>query len=103
MVRPLKVGLHLPEIERVAPWTEIATMARLAEDVGFDSIWMPDHLLFRYPGQETKGPWECWSTLSAIAAITSRVEIGPLVLCTAFRNPALIAKMANMSKAVKSS
>ena len=94
MVRPLKVGLHLPEIERVARWSEIAEMARLAEDVGFDSIWMPDHLLFRYPGQETQGPWECWSTLSAVAAITTRVEIGPLVLCTAFRNPALIAKMA---------
>jgi probable F420-dependent oxidoreductase len=94
VVRPLKVGLHLPEIEREAPWTEIAAMARLAEDVGFDSIWMPDHLLFRYPGEPTRGPWECWSTLSAVAAITSRVEIGPLVLCTAFRNPGLIAKMA---------
>lgn len=94
MVRPLKVGLHLPEIERRAPWTEIVAMARLAEEVGFDSIWMPDHLLFRYPGNETKRPWECWSVLSAVAAITTRVEIGPLVLCTAFRNPGLIAKMA---------
>jgi len=94
VVRPLKVGLHLPEIEREAPWREIAAMARLAEDVGFDSIWMPDHLLMRYPGEPAQAPWECWSILSAIAAITSRVEMGPLVLCTAFRNPALIAKMA---------
>lgn len=95
MARPLKVGLHLPEVERVAPWREIAAMARLAEDVGFDSIWMPDHLLFRHEGEAPKGPWECWSTLSAVAAITTRVEIGPLVLCTNFREPGMIAKMAS--------
>ncbi|MBN9374768.1 MAG: LLM class flavin-dependent oxidoreductase, partial [Cellulomonas sp.] len=95
VARPLKVGLHLPEVARVAPWRDIAAMARLAEEVGFDSIWMPDHLLFRKDGEETKGPWECWSVLSAVAAITSRVEIGPLVLCTNFREPGLIAKMAS--------
>ncbi|MFL5758848.1 MAG: LLM class flavin-dependent oxidoreductase [Thermomicrobiales bacterium] len=92
--RRLKVGLHLPETERIAPWQDLAEMCRTAEDVGFDSIWMPDHLLYRSPGEETTGPWECWSVLSAVAAITSQVEIGPLVLCTSFRNPALIAKMA---------
>lgn len=92
--RRLKVGLHLPETERIAPWQDLAEMCRTAEDVGFDSIWMPDHLLYRSPGEETSGPWECWSVLSAVAAITSQVEIGPLVLCTSFRNPALIAKMA---------
>jgi alkanesulfonate monooxygenase SsuD/methylene tetrahydromethanopterin reductase-like flavin-dependent oxidoreductase (luciferase family) len=94
-VRPLKVGLHLPETERIAPWSDLAAMCRLAEDVGFDSIWVPDHLIYHVPGQEPEGPWECWSILSAVAAVTSRVEIGPLVLCTNFRNPALIAKMAD--------
>jgi probable F420-dependent oxidoreductase len=92
--RPLKIGLHLPETERIAPWTDLAAMCRMAEDIGMDSIWFPDHLLYRYEGQETTGPWECWSILSAVAAVTTRVEIGPLVLCTSFRNPALIAKMA---------
>src|SRR4051794_24929319 len=92
--RRLKVGLHLPETERIAPWHDLAEMCRVAEDVGFDSIWMPDHLLYRSPDEEATGPWECWSVLSAVAAITSRVEIGPLVLCTSFRNPAMIAKMA---------
>ena len=90
----VKVGLHLPETERIAPWQEIADISRTAEAVGFDSIWVPDHLLYRFPGEPPKGPWECWSVLSAVAAITQRVEIGPLVLCTAFRNPGLIAKMA---------
>ncbi len=92
--RPFKVGLHLPEIERVARWPELAIMSRLAEDVGFDSIWVPDHLLYRFGDEPAKAPWECWSILSAVAAVTSRVEIGPLVLCTNFRNPGLIAKMA---------
>ena len=90
----LKVGLHLPEAERITPWREIADICRTAEAVGFDSLWVPDHLLYRFPGEEPTGPWECWSVLSAVAAITDRVEIGPLVLCTAFRNPGLIAKMA---------
>jgi alkanesulfonate monooxygenase SsuD/methylene tetrahydromethanopterin reductase-like flavin-dependent oxidoreductase (luciferase family) len=93
--RPLKVGLHLPETERIARWQDLAEMCRLAEEVGFDSIWVPDHLLYRFEGQPPSGPWECWSILSAVAAVTNRVEIGPLVLCAAFRNPALVAKMAD--------
>lgn len=94
-MRPLKVGLHIPEIERIVTWQEIAAICRTAETVGFDSIWVPDHLIYEAPGVERKGPWECWSMLAAIAAITSRVEIGPLVLCSSFRNPALAAKMAD--------
>jgi alkanesulfonate monooxygenase SsuD/methylene tetrahydromethanopterin reductase-like flavin-dependent oxidoreductase (luciferase family) len=90
----LKIGLHLPETERIAPWREIAEICRTAEDVGFDSIWVPDHLLYRFEGEEPKGPWECWTILSAVAAVTRRIEIGPLVLCASFRNPGLIAKSA---------
>ncbi|MDQ2683369.1 MAG: LLM class flavin-dependent oxidoreductase [Chloroflexota bacterium] len=90
----LKVGLHLPETEREVRWRELADICRTAERVGFDSIWIPDHLLYRFPGEEPKGPWECWSILSAVAAVTERVEFGPLVLCTNFRNPGVIAKMA---------
>jgi alkanesulfonate monooxygenase SsuD/methylene tetrahydromethanopterin reductase-like flavin-dependent oxidoreductase (luciferase family) len=93
--RPLKVGLHLPEIERIAPWRDLAEMSLLAEEVGFDSIWVPDHLIYKNPGEEITGPWECWSVLCAVAAITKRVEIGPLVLCTSFREPGLVAKMAD--------
>ena len=92
--RPLKVGLQLPEVEYVAPWRDLLAMARRAEEVGFDSLWVGDHLLYRNPGEEPKGPWEAWSLMAALAAVTERVEIGPLVACTSFHNPAMIAKKA---------
>jgi alkanesulfonate monooxygenase SsuD/methylene tetrahydromethanopterin reductase-like flavin-dependent oxidoreductase (luciferase family) len=69
-------------------------MARAAEDVGFDSIWLGDHLLYREEGQDERGPWEVWTMLGALAAVSERVELGPLVACTAFHPPGLIAKMA---------
>jgi probable F420-dependent oxidoreductase len=100
--RPLKIGFGLPDAEGLmeggtARWSDLAIMARTAEDIGFDSLWVQDHLLFRLEGQrqETEGPWESFSLLAALAAITNRVELGTLVTCTSFRNPALTAKIAD--------
>jgi len=89
----LLVGVQLPEVERVATWREIRDMAVAAEDVGFDSLWVGDHLLYR-SGGSTRGPWEAWSTLAALAAVTDRVQIGPLVASTSFHSPAMLAKKA---------
>ena len=62
-------------------WAEVKEMALLAERVGFDSVWLVDHLLYRLEGEEqARGVWECWSLVSAVAAITERVEIGTLVM-----------------------
>jgi alkanesulfonate monooxygenase SsuD/methylene tetrahydromethanopterin reductase-like flavin-dependent oxidoreductase (luciferase family) len=94
MSRPLKVGVQLPEVEYVARWSELRRMAETAEGIGLDSIWVGDHLLYRDPEQPSRGPWEAWTTLAAIAAVTERVEIGPLVASTSFHNPAMIAKKA---------
>ena len=67
-----------------------------AEDIGFDSLWVVDHLLYRLEGEEQpRGVWESWPFLSALAAITRRVELGTLVLAMGWRNPALLAKMAD--------
>ena len=71
-------------------------MAQRAEAAGFDSIWLYDHLLYRPDDDEpTVGIWECWTVLSALAEATERVRLGTLVVCTQFRNPALLAKMAS--------
>jgi probable F420-dependent oxidoreductase len=102
--RPLKVGLFLPAAEGMAGgqaprWSDLLALARRAEAVGFDSLWLPDHLLVRLwmPGWDGHlvGGWECWSLLSALSAVTERIELGPLVSCSSFRNPALVAKMAD--------
>ena len=98
--RPLKVGLILPETERQmdggsARWRDLREMALLGEQIGADSLWITDHLIHRVPGEEPRGMWECWSLISALAAVTERAEIGTLVLCSSFRNPALLAKMAD--------
>jgi len=69
-------------------------MARAAEDVGFDTLWLGDHLLYRYADGATRGPWEAWTMLSALAASTSRIRLGPLVAATAFHAPAMLAKLA---------
>jgi probable F420-dependent oxidoreductase len=90
----VRVGIQLPEVERDVRWPEYLRMARAAEDAGFDSIWLGDHLLYRGDERPERGPWEAWTMLSALAAVTERVTLGPLVACTAFHPPGVIAKMA---------
>ncbi len=68
-------------------------MVRLIEDGGLDSVWVGDHLLYEQDG-EWVGPWEAWTTMSAIAAVTDRIEIGPLVAATPFHSPTMLAKKA---------
>jgi probable F420-dependent oxidoreductase len=89
----LRIGVQLPEVERGVGWAEYAAMARAAEEVRFDSIWLGDHYLYRQDGWEG-GPWEAWTFLAGLAAITERVELGPLVACLNFHNPAVLAKKA---------
>ena len=90
----MRVGIQLPEVERDVRWPEYLRIAQVAEAAGFDSIWLGDHLLYRGEGRPERGPWEAWTMLSALAAATERITLGPLVACTAFHPPGLIAKMA---------
>jgi len=94
MAPPLSVGVQLPEVERDVRWPELVAMARAAEEVGFDSIWLGDHLLYRGDGRPERGPWDAWTTLAALAASTERVRLGPLVACSAFHPPGMLARMA---------
>ena len=95
----MKIGVTLPQAESdhgdTPRYREIRDAALRAEGEGFDSIWIMDHLLFEWEGQPRRGVWEGLSILAALSEATERVELGTLVLCTAFRNPALLAKMAD--------
>lgn len=98
--RDLKVGLILPTWTgsldgRTPRWTDILGLAGLAEDVGFDSLWLPDMLRYRFgEGIDPLACWETWSLVAGLAASTRRLEIGTLVLVGAYRSPALLAEMA---------
>ena len=91
---PLSVGVQLPEVEREVRWPELRGIAAAAEDCGFDSIWLGDHMLYRDDGRPDRGPWDAWTALAGLAASTERVQLGPLVASTAFHPPGLIARMA---------
>lgn len=69
-------------------------MARTAEAVGFDHLWLGDHLLYDFPDGSSRGPWEVWTSLAALAAATDRILLGPLVASLGFHDPAMLAKMA---------
>jgi alkanesulfonate monooxygenase SsuD/methylene tetrahydromethanopterin reductase-like flavin-dependent oxidoreductase (luciferase family) len=89
----MQIGVQLPEVEREVSWSELLEMVRLIEDGGLDSVWVGDHVIYERNGRWV-GPWEAWSTMSAIAAVTERIEIGPLVAAVPFHAPAMLAKKA---------
>ncbi|MDX6507926.1 MAG: hypothetical protein QOG06_2570 [Gaiellaceae bacterium] len=86
--------MQLPEVEREVRWPELLAVARAAEESGYDSVWLGDHMLYRGDGRPERGPWDAWTMLAAIAASTEHVRLGPLVAATAFHPPGLLARMA---------
>jgi alkanesulfonate monooxygenase SsuD/methylene tetrahydromethanopterin reductase-like flavin-dependent oxidoreductase (luciferase family) len=89
----LLVGIQLPEVEWEVPFPELIRMAQSAEAVGFDSVWLGDHLIYDL-AVGPRGPWEVWTSLAALAASTERVLLGPLVASAGFHEPTMLAKQA---------
>ena len=73
-------------------WDRTVAVARQAERLGFESVWVFDHFQTE-PEPTDELTFESFTTLAALAASTERVRLGQVVICTAFRNPALTAKM----------
>jgi F420-dependent oxidoreductase-like protein len=74
-------------------WQRTRDVARQAEALGFESIWLFDHF-HTVPRPTDEPTFESFTTLAALAAVTERVHVGQIVICNGFRNPALTAKMA---------
>ena len=96
---PLSLGLNLPYVEGAMDgatprWADLRAMATTAEAIGFEALWVSDHLGFGDPDAEWHGAWESWTLLSALAAVTTRLRLGTYVSAAPLRNPALLAKMA---------
>lgn len=95
--RPLTVGLHILQTDGppTVGWREALAIARRAEEAGFDAISMGEHFIFDLDEERSLGVWDCWSFLAGLAASTSRIRLETLVSSTAYRNPALLAKIAD--------
>jgi len=96
-MRRLEIGLVLPMEESwtdgsTARWPEIRELAVRAEEIGFDTVWVPDELLWRPADGPVRGWWECIAMTGAVAAATSRVKVGTWIMSALHRNPGLTAK-----------
>jgi alkanesulfonate monooxygenase SsuD/methylene tetrahydromethanopterin reductase-like flavin-dependent oxidoreductase (luciferase family) len=97
-VRPVEIGLVLPMGDvfsvdsSAARWADIRDLALRAEEIGFDTVWTVDELLWRPPDGNPQGFWECVAMTGAVAAATSRVKVGTWVTSALHRNPGITAK-----------
>jgi alkanesulfonate monooxygenase SsuD/methylene tetrahydromethanopterin reductase-like flavin-dependent oxidoreductase (luciferase family) len=97
--RSMGIGMIMPisDISAFGPmprFSDMLAMARTAEDAGYDAIWVPDHFVFDEPDDGPRGVWEGWTALAALAAGTRTITIGSFVTCLVWRNPGIVAKMA---------
>ncbi|WBQ05212.1 LLM class flavin-dependent oxidoreductase [Kribbella sp. CA-293567] len=96
----MKIGVMLPVGGNDGPtgelptWADTKAIALAADESGLDSVWLADHFFYQAPDGQIHGMHEAWTLLTAVAAVTQRVEVGNMVLCASFRDPGLTAKMA---------
>lgn len=98
--RATSIGLTIPVAEPAAGanfphFADQLAVSRLAANAGFEALWFADHFSF-VSDDGIRGSWDAWTLMAAIAASVPDVQVGPMVACTAYRNPGVIAKMAEM-------
>jgi len=87
--------MELASIEGAeAKWQTAVDIAKLAEDLGYDSIWVYDHF-HNVPRPAHEAVFECWTTIAAISQVTSRVRLGQMVGCNSYRQPSVLAKITS--------
>ena len=98
----MRIGIYLPQewqnnqIDPVEAYETLTRVTQKAEALGFDSVWLFDHVhstVSPHPAEQMI--FECWTSTAALARDTSRIRIGQVVTCNSFRHPALLAKMAS--------
>ena len=77
-----------------AKWAAAVAIAQQAEDLGYDSIWVYDHV-HNVPRPAHEAVFECWTTMAAISQRTSRIRLGQMVGCNSYRQPSLLAKITS--------
>jgi F420-dependent oxidoreductase-like protein len=77
-----------------AQWQKAVDVAVLAEELGYDSIWVYDHF-HNVPKPSQEAVFECWTTMAAISQLTSTIRLGQMVGCNSYRNPGLLAKITS--------
>ncbi len=92
----MKVGLvlNVDAVDGVWDWQQVRESALAADASGLDSAWVPDHFFYKPEEGDAIGMEESWTVLSAVAAVTQRLELGTIVVASPFRNPGLMANMA---------
>jgi len=101
VTQPLRFGAFVPQgwklefagWEPAAAWAQAREVALAAEAAGYDHLWVYDHVE-TVPRRELEPMFEAWTMMAALAGITRRARLGQMVTCAAYRNPALLAKMA---------
>ena len=99
--RPMSLGLMVPVAEGshfgdTPRFDDIVAICRAAADAGFEALWFADHFTLGTREDGYRGVWECWTMMAAVAAVVPNLQIGSLVTCTGFRNPGVVAKMAEV-------
>lgn len=103
MSSPFHVGVFTPqgwktELRSISDpqqqWQTVVDTAVLAEELGYDSVWVYDHV-HNVPTPSNESIFECWTTMAALSQVTSRIRLGQMVGCAGYRNPALLAKITS--------